>query len=183
MFFLGMEEVTVICFSDATHASLPSGASQGAYIVFLRGRNGKVVPISWQSKKLSRITKSPLASETLALSEVADAGFLIASLMKEICALEKLPKTICITDNSSLKDMLETTRIIQDKRLRVDVARLRELTRNEEIKVVWLPKEKQLADCLTKYGASADNLLSVLQSSNLDALVSNIGELVGDILH
>ena len=57
-----IENMKVICYTDATHASLPSGASQGAFIVFLAG-GGKVAPIAWQSKKLHRVTKSPLASE------------------------------------------------------------------------------------------------------------------------
>ena len=43
-----------------------------------------VAPIAWQSKKICRVTKSPLASETLSLSEVADAGFMIASMVQEI---------------------------------------------------------------------------------------------------
>ena len=59
-------KIEIIVYSDATHASLPDGASQGAYVVFCKGK-GKVAPILWQSKKLKRVTKSPLASETLAL--------------------------------------------------------------------------------------------------------------------
>ena len=60
------------------YASLPDGSSQGALIVFLLGENGCAAHISWQSKKLNRVTKSSLASEALALSEAADAGFLMA---------------------------------------------------------------------------------------------------------
>ena len=75
------EDLRVLCYSDATHASLPNGASQGAYIVFLLGKNNMVAPIVWQSKKICRVTKSQLASETLSSSEVADAGFMIASMV------------------------------------------------------------------------------------------------------
>ena len=46
-----------------------------------------VAPIAWQSKKIHRVTKSPLASETLSLSEVADAGFTIALMVQEINCL------------------------------------------------------------------------------------------------
>ena len=46
-----------------------------------------VAPIAWQSKKIRRVTKSLLASETLSLSEVADAGFMIASMVQEINCL------------------------------------------------------------------------------------------------
>ena len=63
------DDLRILYYSDATHASLPNGASQGAYIVFLSGKNNMVAPIAWQSKKICRVTKSPLASETLYLSE------------------------------------------------------------------------------------------------------------------
>ena len=53
-------------YGDETHASLSRGASQGAQLVFLRGNN-RAVPITWKSKKLERVTKSSVASETMAL--------------------------------------------------------------------------------------------------------------------
>ena len=156
-----IEDLKIICYTDATHASLPSGESQGAYIVFLAG-GGKVAPVTWQSKKLHRVTKSPLASETLALGEGADAGHLIASMLKEIFPLSNLPTVSCFTDNMSLRDALHTTHIVDDMRLRVDIARLRESIELKEITVDWVNKEAQLADALTKKNASADELLKVL---------------------
>ena len=44
----------VVVYGDGSHGSLR--ASQGANIVFLTG-NGRS-PITWQSKKLDRVTKS-----------------------------------------------------------------------------------------------------------------------------
>ena len=90
------EDLRILCYSDATHASLPNGTSQGTYIVFLLGRNNMVAPITRQSKKISRVTKSPLASETLSLSEVADPGFMIASMVQEIHCLSSLPSVLCV---------------------------------------------------------------------------------------
>ena len=52
------EDLRILCYSDATHASLPNGASQGVYIVFLLGKNNMVVPIVQQSKKICRVTKN-----------------------------------------------------------------------------------------------------------------------------
>ena len=129
-----MKNVEIVCYTDATHASLNCGSSQGAYLILLHG-NGKVVPVSWQSKKLIRVTKSPLASETLALGEGADASYLIGSLIKEIFLLPGIPKIRCKTDSKSLYDTLKTTNVTKDLRLRVDIARLRQM---EEIKkYVW----------------------------------------------
>jgi len=71
-----LQNVEVIVHGDASHASLVDGSSQGAFIVFIKG-NGKMAPILWSSKKLRRVTKSPLASEVLAIGEASDAGILI----------------------------------------------------------------------------------------------------------
>ena len=161
------EKLRVIAYSDATHNSLPDGSSQGGILVFLQGENKKVVPISWQSRKLTRVTKSPLASETLALNEAADSGFLIASMVQEIFGLASLPQVECFTDNDSLNKTLQTTKIVSDKRLRVDIARLREMVSEGEINVSWVEGKDQLADALTKRGASTAKLLDVLSSSNI----------------
>ena len=160
-------KLKVISYSDATYASLADGSSQGAFIVLLKGKNNFVAPISWQSKKLNRVTKSPLASETLALNEGADAGFLVAALVQEIFKLSFLPSVECYTDNSSLEETIHTSNIISDRRLRMDMSRVREMVREEEIKVFWLDAKDQLADALTKRGASTARLLEVLQSSKI----------------
>ena len=76
-----MKHANILCYSDATHASLKCGSSQGAHIIFISGE-GKVIPVTWQSKKLARVTKSPLASEALALGEGVDAGYLVAAIIK-----------------------------------------------------------------------------------------------------
>ena len=166
--FLGdSRKLSVSVFSDATYASMEDGSSQGGHIVFLRGANDKVVPINWQSKRLNRVTKSPLASETLALSEGADAGFLVSSLVQEVFNLPSLPLVKCYTDNRSLTDTLVTTRVISDRRLRVDVARLREMVAENEITVSWIDGKRQVADALTKRGASSVSLVEVLNSSFL----------------
>ena len=142
--------LSVSVYSDATYASMDDGSSQGGHIVFLKGGNNKVIPISWQSKRLYRVTKSPLASETLALSEGADAGFLVSSLVQEIFNLPSLPPVNCYTDNRSLTDTLVTTRVISDRRLWVDIARLREMVAEKEIYVTWVDGKRQVADALTK---------------------------------
>ena len=133
-------KVQVIAYSDATYASLPNGFSQGALIVFLQGENGCIAPIIWQSKKLNRVTKGPLASEALALSEAADAGFLLASIWQEVFGLLVLPKVLCRTDNESLKEALYSSKVVSDRRLRVDITRLREMVKEDEMQVEWIEK-------------------------------------------
>ena len=161
------ENLKILAFSDATYASLEDGSSQGGQILLIQGENNKVVPISWRSKKLDRVTKSPLASETLALSEAADSGFLMSSLIQEIFGLSVLPPVHCFTDNESLTRALGTSNLISDRRLRVDIARLREMVSKKEIDVFWIDGKAQLADSLTKRGASTLRLLDVLSTNTL----------------
>ena len=153
----------IMVHADASHASLPNGGSQGAWIVFVTGNN-RLAPIEWSSKKLDRITKSPIASEASALADAGDVGWLAANILKEICNLKETPRIRCYSDSKSLKDHLSSTKVIQDARLRVDAGRLREMISEEEIEVRWIPGKDQLADCLTKNGASTVRLLNVLRN-------------------
>ena len=113
------------------------------------------------------MTKSPLASETLALCDGADAGYLVASHLTELFRLKSFPEICCFVDNVSLKDTLNTSTIVSDKRLRVDIARLREMVFRKEIKVSWVEGKRQIADALTKRGASTEKLIHVLESCEL----------------
>ena len=153
-----VKDMQVLVYSDATYASLEDGASQGAYIIFVKGKGDKMAPISWSSKRLDRVTKSPIASETLALSEGADAGVLIAAMLQETFKLPKLPNVNCKTDNASLVETLSSDNLVKDKRLRIDIARIKEMIQNEEICVEWVKGNEQISDCLTKSGASSASL-------------------------
>ena len=73
----------------------------------------------------------------------------------------------CRTDSQSLCDNLKTCHVIDDSGLRVDMARLKEMIELNEIAVKWVDKSEQLADPLTKSGATSRKLLEVLQSGRL----------------
>ena len=55
----------------------------------------------WRSKRIPRVTKSPLASEASALGDAADAGYLIASMTKEVFNLKTAPPIHCKTDSTT----------------------------------------------------------------------------------
>ena len=150
-------------YSDAAHASLSNQSSQAGYIVFVEG-NGRLAPMLWSSKKITRVTKSPLAAETMALADAADAGNLLAASIKELFGRLTKMEIICVTDSKSLKEHLQTSNVIEDMRLRLDMARLQEMVDLGEIKIAWVKGKQQLADSLTKFGASAVQLLEVLGS-------------------
>ena len=78
--------------------------------MFLFGNN-RAVPITWKSKKSERLTKLPMASETMALAESADAGHFAALMSKEIFGLKTVPKVFCKTDNKSLEEYLKSSKL------------------------------------------------------------------------
>ena len=106
----------------------------------------------------------------MALGEGADASYLIANLIQEIFLIPNPPKIKCITDNKSLYETLKTTNVTKDLRLRVDIARLRQMEENGEINISWVEGNNQLADCMTKAGASTEKLFDDLENSTLSSV-------------
>ena len=90
-------------------------------------------------------------------------------MIQEIFQLGIPPTIECVTDNKSLHETLKTTTTLSDKRLRVDIARLRQMVERKEIDVTWVEGNRQIADSLTKRGASSQRLLEVLQNSHFRA--------------
>lgn len=160
----------LVCFTDAAFGNLPDGGSQGSYLLFLVGENGDCNLLSWQSKRLKRVARSSLAAESLAMSDCVDAAVYIATMYKELmfgCTSNSIPIEI-VTDNKSLCDALQSKKVVTEKRLRIDIAALKESIENGSItSVTWVNTNEQLADCLTKEGASPHKLIDVLKSNKL----------------
>jgi hypothetical protein len=102
------------------------------------------------------------------MADAIDTGIYLASLFMElmfgVTQRTDLP-IICLTDCHSLKDALDSTKQVSEKRLRIEVSSIRELIRQNTIhSIKWIKSENQLADCLTKKGASSLNLLRALQT-------------------
>ena len=72
-------------------------------------------------------------------------------------------KIHCFVDNKSLVDTLYSSHKVEEKRLRVDMAVFQDMMgRGEVSSVSWVDTEGQLANCLTKRGASAVRLMEVI---------------------
>ena len=163
-------KVILKVFSDASHNNLPNGGSQGGYVIFLCDYLDNASLIQWQSKRIRRVAKITLAAECLALEDAVDAAFYLKCVTMELLGLT--PENIklrCYIDNKSLYDNLHsTTNVKEEKRLVLDIALLKEMMAKEEItRVDLVDTKEQLADCLTKQGASSELLRGVLASGNL----------------
>ena len=70
------------------------------------------------------------------------------------------------TDRQSLCDAVHSTKTKQDKQLKIDISILREMLHNREISSIeWIDSDKQLADPLTKGGASTNKLIEALNGT------------------
>ena len=164
-----LEKSELICYSDASLGNLKDGGSQGGYIVFWKNEENKIGTIAWRSRRLRRVAWSTLAAETLALVEAVDAAIFIKSIVKEITNKD-VPIT-CMVDNKSLEQNLRSLKPVEEKGLRAYIGSLREKMTNGEIKnVEWIATNKQLANCLTKQGASSQGLIDTLQRGKLDEM-------------
>ena len=122
--------IKLLAFCDASYANLPDGSSQGGTVIFLSDDNNNVSPISWWSKKLRRVCKSTEAAETMAMLDAIDACIWISSLLKEIDD-DKFKDIIIHTDNKSLFENIHSTTAVAEKRLRVEIAAIRESVRKK----------------------------------------------------
>ena len=159
------KDVELLLFSDASHGNLANDGSQGGHVVFLKGKNGKINPVTWQSKKIRRIARSTMASEALALMDGIDCVTSIGMLLNEL--LYNNGKTIvpikCYVDNNDLFEAIHSKKDVSERRLRREVNIIKELIKNKDIdNVYWIPTKNQLADVLTKRGASTHNILNLL---------------------
>ena len=80
-------------------------------------------------------------------------------------------KTILIiayVDNKSVIEVVYSTKLVDDKCLRIDIAAISEsLSSDEWSEIKWCPGKIHLADCMTKRRASGYNVLNVFKEGRM----------------
>ena len=163
----------VIGYCDASFANLSDGVgSCMGYVVFLVGHHNKACPIAWKSGKISRVVNSTEAAEALALSEVIGESILLKKLLVSVKGSNmKSMKVTILTDHKGVHEALSSTKMVKNKRLRIDIAEIKEcISKGDITEVRRCTTKQQLADCLTKKGADGRKLLAVLQSGILPSV-------------
>jgi len=164
--YLGEKDLEIVVFSDSSLGNLPDGGTQGGHLILLVGENGRFSPISWHSKRVRRVVRSTLAGETLAMADGIDTAIFLATLYAELttgCPQPTVLPIVCVTDCHSLFDAVKSTKFVTDKRLRLEISSIKELIQCKQVgQILWSRTKEQLADCLTKKGASAFLLLKTL---------------------
>ena len=165
---LGNREDLYLCvYSDASWGNLPDSVSSAqGHVVFLCGKEGKCCPLSWTANKIKRKVSSTLGAETLALHDACDEAIYLNAILSEIIFDSKHPrlKIAVIIDNKSLHDNIHSTKQVQEKRLRINIAEIRRMLQDQDVSSIkWVESKLQLADVLTKRGVDPQNILEVIQ--------------------
>ena len=134
----------------------------GAQIVFLKDKEGNACPLAWQAVKIKRVVKSTIAAEALSLLEGIELCIYLKTLILTLVENKTL-EIIAIIDNKSVVEALYSTKMVDDKRRRIDISAIKQYLDNDEISsVMWCPGKQQIANAMTKRGASNRDLLHIL---------------------
>ena len=170
-----IEDIEIAVFADASLGNLRGGASQAGFIILLTDTM-RCTPLMWNSYKLKRVVNNTLAAETLSVSEALDYAFFYAKSYGEVLYNKNdvtIPIT-CITDSKSLYKASQTTHQITQKRLLIDISIIREMIEKKEIKLKWIETKYQLANSLTKIGASNKLLNHVVSTGVLPKEITTV---------
>ncbi|CAK9100932.1 unnamed protein product [Durusdinium trenchii] len=167
----GLDDLCLLCFSDAAFNVRSDGSSQGGYIVVLTSQkalSGQQVPynvLSWRSFKLIRVCRSSLSAESQACSTALDELMMVRSMlammlnpqldpMAEATAAE-CGKSAIIIDAKALYDSLKKDGIgsSADKRAGIEILCIKEEIKRLKTELRWVSSERMLADGLTKIHA------------------------------
>ena len=157
-------------FSDASLKGLPDKTSSAmGYVILLSegfkaGERRACNILSWKSCKTKRITASTYDAETLSLSTALEEAVFIKELMTRMLGTgqeEILIEAWCDCNDSVSAIIANKPLTNQNNRLAaLEIARIKEM---RELKMIdsinWCPSVHQLADVLTKRGASNEAII------------------------
>ena len=117
---------------------------------------------------MRRVARSTLAAECLAFADGTDTATFVAKLAMEFKLIKPTSSILAITDSKSLYDAANTSTLVSDRRLRVEIAAIREAKDRGEIEIMWTCAKNQLADVLTKKGASSSALIEAIGQGRIN---------------
>ena len=141
--------IRVIGYSDASFANNEDLSSQLGYICFIGDDTGAVVPFHFKSYKARRVTRSVMAAEVIAFSDLFDVATTLSQELEKL--LRKRVPVQLLTDSKSLFDIISKGTRTSEKRMMLDIAAARERFRTHLISDIgFVRSSKNIADGLTK---------------------------------
>ena len=149
-------------FCDAALGKLNDTDTVTASICFIKGENGFMNVIDWNSSKLQIPTASILAGEAEAAMEAHGKVKYYRHIFNEM--FDKVLSATIFTDSKSLHAAVNSDNLIKNRRIAVAVATIRAMKEKENVDVKWISGDFQLANSLTKGTASPFLLQRVLST-------------------
>ena len=138
-------------YAVASFGNVEDGHTQIGYIISVTDGK-KRCPIWWKSRK------SSIEAEALSVGEAIEGVVYLNSSWEEIVGERKL-KAFVKTDSRTLMTAIKSSAGVSSKRLKIDIAAIRETIESREIsEVQWVQGKHQVADVLTKSGVSEENI-------------------------
>ena len=138
-------------YTDASFGDVKEGSSQIGYIVSLKDSSGNKSPIQWKSTRAKRVARSTTEAEALAMAEAAEMTVYLDAILGEMVGGGK--RHIMIkTDSKTLEEGLKSSTGTKSRRLRIDIAAIRQMIERGEVEIEWISKKDQIADVFTKPG-------------------------------
>jgi transposase InsO family protein len=165
-----VQQCEIWCFSDAAFRNLNDGVdSAGGYVILIvNTHSGLCSPIDWKANKIKRKVTSTLAAETLSLGAALDAAVGVKDMIAEVTNDKVILQIKAIVDNKSCRDAVYSTTSVTERRLRAEIAVIKEYEEEKIItEVKWIRGQYMLADIMTKKGVNSLPLMSVMQQGKL----------------
>ena len=180
------QSLEVLACADSSHGNVDDEKhgektrSQGGYVITITNKDSKYIhAVETTSFKIRRVCRSSVAAECNGLLEAAEALDYIREVlallldrdrtMREAAAGIGLTPARWYTDAKPLVHLVcKETSIAADKRLRILIAQLREMSEDPQVSVHWVDTKLMLADSLTKVGAERHYLISALEDNFWD---------------
>ena len=164
-----IKDWVVVVYSDASLKKMPDTVSScGARVIVLVNKKTDVAAVlMWKSKQLKRVVHSSMAAEAMSLEEAMSEIFQLRCVLRQMYGkqADDIP-AVAIIDCQDLYDSIHNLRPVEDKRLMGTIVEIKQAivmdNTIQELRLV--AKQVQVADGLTKPGASCQELLNILQT-------------------
>lgn len=169
-----LENWQIVVFTDASLCNLNAGVdSCMGYLVFLTCQKGNSCPLVWRANKIRRVVKSTIAAESLGCLEGIEEALYIRQILFQVLNITDAHAVpiIVYVDHKGAVESMHSTKLVEDRRLRVDIASIKQYLERREVSDIYACSgDDQIADCLTKKGASGVKLRAALQEGSINLL-------------
>ena len=162
---LQRHSLRLLLFTDASFACTPNLKSRMGFVLVLGDTEGRANILAWGSQVCSRVTRSVMAAELLALVYGFDCAHVVQNSLRETLGFD-VP-IYAHVDSRTVFNTVAKHNSTLEKRLQIDVHSIRQSYRRGEIySLSWISGKTNPADGLTKGPISASHPLWCLMITN-----------------